>query len=79
MSFTSAKMTRKSLEILYGRQANLPGLILNQVDTSSPEFVYYQYSEYYHTATDEDDGGGSGSGGGKGKKKPQPTAPVVEV
>ena len=56
MSFTSAKMTRKSLEILYDRQANIPGLILNQVDTSSPEFVYYQYSEYYHAATDEDDG-----------------------
>jgi capsular exopolysaccharide synthesis family protein len=56
LSFTSAKMTRKSLEILYNRQANIPGLILNQVDTSSPEFVYYQYSEYYHTATDESPG-----------------------
>ncbi len=55
LSFTSAKMTRKSLEILYNRQANIPGLILNQVDTSSPEFVYYQYSEYYHGApTDEE-------------------------
>ena len=54
LSFTSAKMTRKSLEILYNRQANIPGLILNQVDTSSPEFVYYQYSEYYQTATDEE-------------------------
>ena len=55
MGFTSAKMTRKSLEILYKRQANIPGVILNQVDTSSPEFVYYQYEEYYHAATDEDD------------------------
>ncbi len=55
MGFTSAKMTRKSLEILYKRQANIPGVILNQVDTSSPEFVYYQYEEYYHPATDEDD------------------------
>ena len=27
MAFTSAKMTRKSLEILYDRQANIPGLI----------------------------------------------------
>ncbi len=53
LSFTSAKMTRKSLEVLYNRQANIPGLILNQVDTSSPEFVYYQYSEYYNTATDD--------------------------
>jgi succinoglycan biosynthesis transport protein ExoP len=61
LSFTSAKMTRKSLEVLYKRQANIPGLILNQVDTSSPEFVYYQYSEYYHAmppdgqAEDDDD------------------------
>ena len=55
MGFTSAKMTRKSLEILYKRQANIPGVILNQVDTSSPEFVYYQYEEYYHAATDEDE------------------------
>ena len=54
LSFTSAKMTRKSLEILYKRQANIPGLILNQVDTSSPDFVYYQYSEYYNAATDDE-------------------------
>ena len=58
MGFTSAKMTRKSLEILYKRQANIPGVILNQVDTSSPEFVYYQYEEYYHAATDDDDESG---------------------
>ena len=74
MSFTSAKMTRKSLEILYDRQANIPGIILNQVDTSSPEFVYYQYSEYYHTATDEDDGGPESKA-----KQAKPTKPTVEV
>jgi succinoglycan biosynthesis transport protein ExoP len=55
LSFTSAKLTRKSLEILYNRQANIPGLILNQVDTSSPEFVYYQYSDYYGTAAHEEE------------------------
>ena len=48
-------MTRKSLEILYKRQANIPGVILNQVDTSSPEFVYYQYEEYYHSAKDNEE------------------------
>ena len=57
MGFTSAKMTRKSLEVLYKRQANIPGVILNQVDTSSPEFVYYQYEEYYAPAADEDEAG----------------------
>lgn len=61
LSFTSAKMTRKSLEILYGRGANIPGLILNQVDTSSPEFVYYQYSEYYHTMQGDDEDGENGT------------------
>ncbi len=77
MSFTSAKMTRKSLEILYDRQANIPGLILNQVDTSSPEFVYYQYSEYYHAATDGDENGGEVIGT---KKRPvKPMKPPVEV
>ncbi len=75
MGFTSAKMTRKSLEILYDRQANIPGLILNQVDTSSPEFVYYQYSEYYHVATDDDDGKGEPASG----SKKRPVKPPVGV
>jgi succinoglycan biosynthesis transport protein ExoP len=53
LAFTPAKMTRKALEILEKRQANIPGLILNFVDTKSPEFVYYQYPEYYHSPVDE--------------------------
>jgi len=28
---------------------NVPGVILNFVDTSLPEYYYYQYSEYYTT------------------------------
>lgn len=72
LSFTSAKMTRKSLEILYSRGANIPGLILNQVDTSSPEFVYYQYSEYYHTMQGEDD---DEDGGTKAPKR-KPSTPL---
>ena len=72
LSFTPAKMTRKSLEILHKRQANIPGLILNQVDTRSPEFVYYQYSEYYHAATPEDDNDG-------GTKKGKQPKPPIEV
>jgi hypothetical protein len=27
----------------------VPGVILNYVDTSLPEYYYYQYSEYYNT------------------------------
>lgn len=48
LSHTSARLTRKSLELLYNRQVNVPGVILNQVDTSLSEYYYYQYSEYYN-------------------------------
>jgi len=37
------------MELLYNRQVNVPGVILNFVDTSLPEYYYYQYSEYYTT------------------------------
>ena len=49
LSYTSARLTRKSLELLYNRQVNVPGVLLNYVDTSLPEYYYYQYSEYYNT------------------------------
>src|SRR3954465_10469161 len=48
LSYTSARLTKKSLELLYNRQVNVPGVILNYVDTSLPEYYYYQYSEYYN-------------------------------
>lgn len=51
LGYTSARLTRKSLELLYNRQVNVPGVILNFVDTSLPEYYYYQYSEYYNTPT----------------------------
>jgi succinoglycan biosynthesis transport protein ExoP len=51
LSFTSARLTRKGLELLYSRQVNVPGVILNFVDTSLPEYYYYQYSEYYAPAS----------------------------
>ena len=50
-SYTSARLTKKALELLYNRQVNVPGIILNFVDTSLPEYYYYQYSEYYTTPT----------------------------
>ena len=49
LSYTSARLTKKALELLYNRQVNVPGVILNYVDTSLPEYYYYQYSEYYNT------------------------------
>ncbi|HEX8281182.1 MAG TPA: polysaccharide biosynthesis tyrosine autokinase, partial [Chthoniobacterales bacterium] len=55
LSYTSARLTKKSLELLYNRQVNVPGVILNYVDTSLPEYYYYQYSEYYNTPVPEED------------------------
>jgi capsular exopolysaccharide synthesis family protein len=55
LGYTSARLTRKGLELLYGRQVNVPGVILNFVDTSLPEYYYYQYSEYYSTPNPETD------------------------
>src|SRR5207237_10633358 len=37
LAYTSARLIRKGLELLYGRQVNVPGIILNFVDTSLPE------------------------------------------
>jgi polysaccharide biosynthesis transport protein len=56
LSYTSARLTKKALEGLYNRQVNVPGVILNFVDTSLPEYYYYQYSEYYSTPTGVADG-----------------------
>ncbi|MFL6528405.1 MAG: polysaccharide biosynthesis tyrosine autokinase, partial [Chthoniobacterales bacterium] len=53
LSYTSARLTRKSLELLYNRQVNVPGVILNYVDTSLPEYYYYQYSEYYNIPVED--------------------------
>jgi capsular exopolysaccharide synthesis family protein len=55
LGYTSARLTRKGLELLYSRQVNVPGVILNFVDTSLPEYYYYQYSEYYSTPNPETD------------------------
>ncbi len=50
LSYTSARLTKKALELLYNRQVNVAGVILNYVDTSLPEYYYYQYAEYYNTS-----------------------------
>jgi capsular exopolysaccharide synthesis family protein len=49
LGYTSARLTKKALELLYHRQVNVPGVILNYVNTSLPEYYYYQYAEYYNT------------------------------
>jgi len=41
LSHTSARLVRKAFQLLYDRQVNVPGIILNFVDTSLPEYYYY--------------------------------------
>lgn len=45
--FTSARLTKNSLNALYQRQVNVLGLILNAVDTETPDYYYYRYNQYY--------------------------------
>lgn len=45
--FTSARLTQNSLNALYQRQVNVLGLILNCVDTETPDYYYYRYPKYY--------------------------------
>jgi Mrp family chromosome partitioning ATPase len=45
--FTSARLSRNSLNALYQRQVNVLGLILNCIDTEMPDYYYYQYPKYY--------------------------------
>jgi capsular exopolysaccharide synthesis family protein len=45
--FTSAKLTLNALNALYQRQVNVLGLVLNCVDTETPDYYYYRYPKYY--------------------------------
>jgi len=45
--FTSARMVRNSLNAMYQRQVNVLGLILNSVNTETPDYYYYRYPKYY--------------------------------
>jgi capsular exopolysaccharide synthesis family protein len=48
LSQTIARQAHRSLELLYGRQSNVIGVILNCTNPSMPEYkYYYQYSGYY--------------------------------
>ncbi len=43
---SSVRLTHRALQILYHRQVNLLGLVLNDLRTSAPDYEYYQYSKY---------------------------------
>jgi len=45
-SMTSSRLAQNSLDLLYHRRVKVLGLLFNRVDTSLPEYYYYQYHVY---------------------------------
>jgi capsular exopolysaccharide synthesis family protein len=46
-AFTSARLSKNALNMLYQRQVNVLGLILNCIDAEMPDYYYYRYPKYY--------------------------------
>ena len=46
-SFTSARIARAALDLLYQRRVNILGITLNAVAADSSEYYYYKYKSYY--------------------------------
>ena len=46
-NFTSARIARAALDLLYQRRVNILGLTLNAVAADSAEYYYYKYKSYY--------------------------------
>jgi len=47
MSSTMARLSAKALDLLYERQVNIGGVILNRSSTNLKEYTYYNYASYY--------------------------------
>jgi polysaccharide biosynthesis transport protein len=62
LSSTMARLTGKALDLLYDRQVNVGGVILNRSTTNLKEYTYYNYASYYYAPV---------------KKKPGEEAPVA--
>lgn len=52
-SYTSSRMTRSSLDILYHRQVNVLGMVFNFIDTNLPDYYHYQYYRSYYSDTED--------------------------
>jgi len=46
-AYTSSRLARNALDVLYQRQVNVMGLVFNSVETRSREYYYFKYPEYY--------------------------------
>ncbi len=45
--FSRASIVKEALDLLYQRQANVLGMILNRTDATDRSYHYYKYSEYH--------------------------------
>jgi capsular exopolysaccharide synthesis family protein len=45
--FSHARVVREALDLLFQRQAQVIGLILNRADATSHSYYFYKYGEYY--------------------------------
>ncbi|GEP44300.1 polysaccharide biosynthesis tyrosine autokinase [Brevifollis gellanilyticus] len=48
LSSTMARLSGKALNLLYERQVNVGGIILNRSTTNLKEYTYYNYASYYY-------------------------------
>ncbi|MDW8308119.1 MAG: polysaccharide biosynthesis tyrosine autokinase [Verrucomicrobiales bacterium] len=46
-NFTSARVARAALELLYQRDVSVLGLAFNGVEANSSDYYYYRYKDYY--------------------------------
>lgn len=65
MSSTMARLTGKALDLLYERQVNVGGVILNRSSSNLKEYTYYNYASYYYAPA-------------KGTPQPAAAAPAVK-
>ena len=48
MSSTMARLSGKALDLLYDRQVNVGGVVLNRSSSNLKEYTYYNYASYYY-------------------------------
>ena len=66
--FTSARVARAALELLYQRQVRVLGLVFNAVRPSVGDYYYYhKYKDYYHKYPSADAGDGRKTKAEKGQ------------
>jgi Mrp family chromosome partitioning ATPase len=46
-SHSSTRLSKRALELLQDRQANVIGLVCNDVSQAHQEYYHYKYPEYY--------------------------------